>query len=226
MPRELLAKLEGARTQGVFSGERRIVTMLFCDVTGSTSLAERMDPEEWTEIMNGAFQHLITPVYRYEGTVARLMGDAILAFFGAPIAHEDDPQRAVLAGLDIVLGIRAYQAGVKSKWNLDFGVRIGINTGLVVVGEVGSDMRVEYTAMGDAINLAARMEQTAPTGTVQVAADTYNLVAPIFDFESLGGIEVKGKSEPVPAYRVIGPKAVPGRLRGIEGLSTPLVLLC
>ena len=192
MPRELLAKLEGARTQGVFSGERRIVTMLFCDVTGSTSLAERMDPEEWTEIMNGAFQHLITPVYRYEGTVARLMGDAILAFFGAPIAHEDDPQRA-------------------------------INTGLVVVGEVGSDMRVEYTAMGDAINLAARMEQTAPTGTVQVAADTYNLVAPIFDFESLGGIEVKGKSEPVPAYRVIGPKAVPGRLRGIEGLSTPLV---
>ena len=101
MPRELLAKLEGARTQGVFSGERRIVTMLFCDVTGSTSLAERMDPEEWTEIMNGAFQHLITPVYRNEGTVARLMGDAILAFFGAPIAHEDDPQRAVPKGRSI-----------------------------------------------------------------------------------------------------------------------------
>ena len=222
IPKELLAKLQGTRTD-VASGERRVVTMLFCDVTGSTAAAESLDPEEWAEIMNGAFEHLISPIYRYEGTLARLMGDAILAFFGAPIAHEDDPQRAVLAGLDIVQGIRAYQAEVKSRWNLDFGVRVGINTGLVVVGEVGSDMRVEYTAMGDAINLAARMEQTAPTGTVQVAADTHNLISPLFDFESLGGIEVKGKSEPVPAYRVIGPKAVPGRLRGIEGLSTPLV---
>ena len=222
IPKELLAKLQGTR-KDVTSGERRVVTMLFCDVTGSTSAAENLDPEEWAEIMNGAFAHLISPIYKYEGTVARLMGDAILAFCGAPIANEDDPQRAVLAGLDIVQGIRAYQAEVKSRWDLDFGVRVGINTGLVVVGEVGSDMRVEYTAMGDAINLAARMEQTAPTGTVQVAADTHNLISPLFDFESLGGIEVKGKSEPVPAYRVIGPKAVPGRLRGIEGLSTPLV---
>ena len=197
--------------------------MLFCDVTGSTAAAERLDPEEWAEIMNEAFQYLISPIYRYEGTLARLMGDAILAFFGAPISHEDDPQRAVLAGLDIVQGIRAYQAEVKSKWNLDFGVRVGINTGLVVVGEVGSDMRVEYTAMGDAINLAARMEQTAPTGTVQVSADTHNLIAPLFEFEGLAEIEVKGKDEPVSAYRVIGPKAVPGRLRGIEGLSAPLV---
>ena len=105
--------------------------------------------------MNGAFEHLISPIYRYEGTLARLMGDAILAFFGAPIVHEDDPRRAVLAGLDIVQGTRSYQAEVKARWSLDFGVRVGINTGLVVVGEVGSDMRVEYTAMGDAINLAA-----------------------------------------------------------------------
>ena len=222
IPRELLTKLEGTRNDAA-SSERRVVTMLFCDVTGSTAAAESLDPEEWAEIMNGAFEYLISPIYRYEGTLARLMGDAILAFFGAPIAHEDDPQRAVLAGLDIVRGIRAYQAEVKSRWNLDFGVRVGINTGLVIVGEVGSDMRVEYTAMGDAINLAARMEQTAPTGTVQVAADTYNLIGPLFDCESLGGIEVKGKSEPVPAFRVIGPKAVPGRLRGIEGLNTPLV---
>ena len=87
IPKEVLAKLEG---------ERRVVTMLFCDITGSTAVAESLDPEEWAEIMNGAFEHLISPIYRYEGTVARLMGDAILAFFGAPIAHEDDLQRAVL----------------------------------------------------------------------------------------------------------------------------------
>ena len=223
IPKELLDKLEGARRAGSSSGERRVVTMLFCDVTGSTSAAERLDPEEWAEIMNGAFEHLISPIYRYEGTVARLMGDAILAFFGAPIAHEDDPQRAVLAGLAIVEGIRDYQAEVKSKWDLDFGVRVGINTGLVVVGEVGSDLRVEYTAMGDAINLAARMEQTAQTGTVQISSDTHNLIAPLFEFGTPEEIEVKGKSEPVTAYQVISEKAEPGRVRGIDGLSSPLV---
>ena len=151
------------------------------------------------------------------------MGDAILAFFGAPIAHEDDPQRAVLAGLDIVQGIQSYQAEVKARWNLDFGVRVGINTGLVVVGEVGSDMRVEYNAMGDAINLAARMEQTAQTGTVQIAEDTDNLVAPLFECESLDKIEVKGTLDPVPAHSVISAKVIPGRLRGIERRRTPLV---
>ena len=223
IPRELLTKLEAARTSGGLQSERRVVTMLFCDVTGSTAAAEILDPEEWSEIMNGAFEHLIAPVYRYEGTLARLMGDAILAFFGAPIAHEDDPHRAVLAGLEIIQAIGPYRDEVKSTWGVDFEVRVGINTGLVVVGEVGSDLRVEYTALGDAINVAARMEQAARPGTVQIAADTHRLIAPLFEFESLGELDVKGKSEPVPAYRVIGPKAVPGRLRGIEGLSAPLI---
>ena len=223
IPKELLAKLQAAQAGGGMQGERRIVTMLFCDVVGSSAAAEGLDPEEWAEIMNGAFEYLITPVYRYEGTLARLMGDAILAFFGTPIAHEDDPQRAVLAGLDIVRGIAVYQEEVKRQWGLDFGVRVGINTGLVVVGEVGSDLRVEYTALGDAINLAARMEQTAQLGTVQISSDTHRLVAPLFEFEDLGEIEVKGKSQLVPDYRVTGPKAVPGRLRGVEGLSAPLI---
>src|SRR6266550_8137758 len=97
------------------SSERRVVTMLFCDVRGSTAMAETLDPEEWTDVMNAAFEYLIAPIYRYEGTVARLMGDAILAFFGAPTAHEDDPQRAVLAGLGIVAGIQPYQAAMKEK---------------------------------------------------------------------------------------------------------------
>ena len=222
IPKELLVKLEAAKAGGV-QGERRIVTMLFCDVAASTAAAEKLDPEEWADVMNGAFDYLIAPVYRYEGTLARLMGDGILAFFGAPIAHEDDPQRAVLAGLDIVDGMRPYRERVKGEWGLDFEVRVGINTGLVVVGEVGSDLRLEYTALGDAINVAARMEQTAQPGTVQITEDTRNAVAPLFDFEDLGGIDLKGKGEPVQAYRVLGVKETPGRLRGIEGLDAPLI---
>ena len=223
IPKELLNKLEAARASGGIQGERRVVTMLFCDVTGSTAAAEKLDPEEWAQIMNGAFEHLIAPVYQYEGTLARLMGDAILAFFGAPIAHEDDPQRAVLAGLEISNSIRPYREEVKERWGVDFEVRVGINTGLVVVGEVGSDLRVEYTALGDAINVAARMEQAAAPGTVLISADTYRAVAPLFDFEGQQFFEVKGKSEPVGAYRVLAAKAEPGRERGIEGLGSPMI---
>src|SRR5262249_8446939 len=160
-----------------------IVTVLFSDVKGSTAMAERLDPEEWTDVMNGAFQRLVEPVERYGGTVARLMGDAILAFFGAPLAHEDDPERAVRAGLAIVDGIRSYRDRVRRDRGLDFDVRVGINTGLAVVGEVGSDQRVEYTAMGDAVNLAARMEQTARPGTIQIARDTHRQVAALFEIE-------------------------------------------
>src|SRR3990170_2305547 len=227
IPKELLAKLEASRDRraesGAMEGERRVVTMLFCDVTGSTAMAEQLDPEEWAEVMNGAFEHLLAPVYRYEGTLARLMGDAILAFFGAPIAHEDDPQRAVLAGLGILEGIRAYRERVLRERGLDFDVRVGINTGLVVVGEIGSDLRVEYTAMGDAVNIAARMEQTALPGTVRISHDTYRLVSKVFEFESLGEIEVKGRAAPVTAYRAL--LALPGAIqpRGVEGLRSPLV---
>ncbi len=222
LPKGMLAKLEAARAGRSMQGERRIVTMLFCDVAGSTALAEELDPEEWTEVMNGAFENLIAPVYRYEGTLARLMGDAIFAFFGAPIAHEDDPQRAVAAGLEIVEGIRAYRETMKAHRDLDLDVRVGINTGPVVVGEVGSDLRLEYTAMGDAVNVAARMEQTAEPGTVQITAQTQRLVAPYFEVESRGAVEVKGKAEPVSAYRVVArnegvrPK-VRGRMAALVG---------
>ena len=124
--------------------------MLFSDVVGSTALAAQLDPEEWAEIMNEAFPYLIAPVERYGGTVARLMGDAILAFFGAPVAHEDDPQRAILAGLDIISGISDFRRQIQEDYGLDFNVRVGINTGPVVVGEVGANIAQEYTAMGDA----------------------------------------------------------------------------
>ncbi|HEV8229155.1 MAG TPA: adenylate/guanylate cyclase domain-containing protein [Candidatus Limnocylindria bacterium] len=222
VPPEIAAKLQAARRTGS-GGERRIVTALFCDVKGSTAAAEQLDPEEWTEIMNELFAVLIGPVYRYEGVVARLMGDAVLAFFGAPIAHEDDPARAVLVGLEILEGVRPQRERLRRQRGLDLDARVGINTGLAVVGEVGSDLRVEYTAMGDAVNLAARMEQTAEPGTVRIAEDTYRLVAPLFECEPLGAVEVKGKREPVAAYRVIARRARPGSLRGLAGVSAPLV---
>jgi class 3 adenylate cyclase/tetratricopeptide (TPR) repeat protein len=195
-------------------GERRIVTMLFCDVVGSTAMAERLDPEAWTDIMNEVFEQLIAPIDRYEGTTARLMGDAIFALFGAPVAHEDDPQRAVSAGLEMVAAMRAYREKHGGDPDRDLNVRVGINTGPVVVGEVGSDLRVEYTAMGDAVNVAARMEQTAEPGTVQITADTARLVGASFDLGPLRDVEVKGKAQPVAAHQVMG-----RTLRSVAGLG-------
>jgi ABC-type oligopeptide transport system substrate-binding subunit/class 3 adenylate cyclase len=222
VPKEFAERLLG--TRGQVGRERRTVTILFSDVKGSMAMAEELDPEDWMEIMDGAFEVLIEPVYRYEGTLARLMGDAVLAFFGAPIAHEDDPERACRAALDIIAGAQEYAERLERERGIQgFNVRVGIHTGLVVVGEVGSDLRVEYTAMGDAVNLAARMESAAEPGTVLITEDTHKLVAPLFDSEPLGPIEVKGKAQPVPAYRVLAPKMAPGKPRGIAGLESRLV---
>ena len=206
------------------AGERKVVTALFLDVVGSTALAENMDPEDWTLIMNRAFEVLSRVIIKeYDGAIARLMGDAILAFFGAPLAHEDDPIRAVHAGLRLLEEARKYAAEVRAKNGIEFAVRVGINTGPVVVGEVGSDLKFEYTAMGDAVNLAARMQSAARPMTVLISEHTYRFVAPVFDCTDLGPLEVKGKSEPVRVYEVQKPKAQQGRLRGLAGLESPMV---
>jgi class 3 adenylate cyclase len=210
-------------TRGISSGERRVVTILFCDIKGSTRLAEQLDPEEWAELINDALKELIEPVYRYGGNVARLMGDAILGFFGAPKAHEDDPQRAILASLDILAAMGEFNRQFNQNENLEFHVRVGINTGLVVVGDIGSDLRTEYTAMGDTVNLAARMEQTAEPDSVQITEDTYRLVAPFIEATDLGEIEIKGRSKPIRAYRVIGVKPEPGSHHALLGIQSPLV---
>lgn len=206
------------------AGERKVVTVLFLDVIGSTSLAENMDPEDWTLIMNRAFD-LLSPIIieKYEGAIAQLLGDAILAFFGAPIAHEDDPVRAVRAALDLLETTRAYAEEVRAKHGIEFAVRVGLNTGLVVVGDVGSDLKFAYNAMGDAVNLAARMQSAARPMTVLISESTYRFVAPVFDCADLGPIEVKGKAEPVRVYEVQKLKAQQGRLRGLAGIESPMV---
>src|SRR6184192_1272933 len=192
------------RARGAGVSERRPITVLFADIAGSTSIAERLDPEDWTTLVGKAFQRMNRTIERYGGTIARLMGDAILAFFGAPTAHEDDPQRAVMAGLEIVASIGPLRERLSRERDLDLNVRVGINTGPVVVGDVGSELRQEYSAMGDAVNVAARMEQTAEPGTVQITADTARLVRASFDLEARGDVQVKGKAEPVASHVVLG----------------------
>lgn len=220
-PAPLVEKMRAAK----LTGERKPVTALFADVVGSTALAEQMDPEDWTAVINEAFDLMSKAVFHYEGTIAQLQGDAMLAFFGAPVAHEDDPDRAILAALDMLGSTDEFARQLKATQGIDFRIRAGINTGPVVVGNVGSDLRYEYTALGDAMNVAARMQTAAEPGTVLVTADTRRLVGDAFEFDDLGGIEVKGKAEPVHAFRVIGRKAAPARRRGLEsvGLDSPMV---
>ena len=232
-PRCQMANPEGARfclncgerleAPARVDGERKYVTVLFADVVDSTGLGERLDPEQVAEIMNGAFAFLNASVKRYDGTVARLLGDAILAFFGAPVAHEDDAERAVRAGLDIQAAAREYGEAVRRDYGVDFGVRVGINTGLAVLAAVGDEIRAEYTAMGDTTNVAARLQSVASPGTVLISADTYHLVKQLFELRSRGGAMVKGKSAPIVTYEVLAPRAVPGKVRGLEGLASPLV---
>ena len=210
-------------TQVRVDGERKHVTVLFADVVDSTGLGERLDPEQVAEIMNGVFAFLNASVTKYGGTVARLLGDAIVAFFGAPVAHEDDAERAVRAGLEIQAAAREYAELIKRDYGADFGVRVGINTGLAVLAVVGDEIRTEYTAMGDTTNVAARLQSAAAPGSVVISAETYHLVKPLFTFEGRGATRVKGKSIAIEIYEVLAPKAIPGKVRGLEGLTSPLV---
>ena len=214
------AALEPSRA---IEGERRFATVLFADVARSTAIAEQLDPEDWALIMNGAFGFMNAAVSRYGGTVSRLMGDAVLALFGAPVAHEDDAERAVRAGLEIQEAGMAYAQKVKQRYGVDFDLRVGINTGTAVLAFVGDSIKSEYTALGDAANVAARLQSAAEPGTVLISADTYRLVHALFEFRPRGRIEMKGKLAPVESYEVAGVKAMPGKTRGLEGLESPLV---
>ncbi len=205
------------------AGERRTVTALFMDVVDSTALAGQVDTEDWTAIMNGAFDRFYPAIYRYEGSIARLLGDALLAFFGAPVAHEDDPVRAVRAALDMLKVAREYGAEVRERYGAEFAVRIGLNTGPVIVGRVGSDMRYEYAPMGGSVNLAARMQAAAQPSSVLISDQVHRFIAPLFDTEDAGPIQVKGLAEPVQGHRVLGAKTDPGAVRGLAGLQSPMV---
>src|SRR6201987_2664112 len=196
------------------SSERRPLTVLFADIAGSTAIAERLDPEDWTEIVGEAFGCMNSTVERYGGTVARLMGDGVLAFFGAPVAHEDDPERAVRCALDMVRSIEELGAARRTPGAEGLQVRVGINTGPVVVGLVGTDTAHEYTAMGDAVNVAARMQAAARPGSVLVTSATYRFIAPLVEAADVGTLALKGKSDAVRAFEVSAIKRGAVQTRG------------
>ena len=198
-------------SQRAVEGERRVITMLFCDMTGSTALAETLDPEDWGEVMRGAFEVLTGAVERYEGTVARVMGDAVLAYFGAPKAHEDDAERAALAALEMRRDAAAYADRLRAERGIaDLAIRIGINTGLAVLGD-GSGTGIEYTAMGDAVNVAARLQSAAAPGSIVVGDGTRRQIEAFFELRPLGSLEVKGRAAAVPAFELLGRRAAAQR---------------
>lgn len=205
------------------TSERRPITVLFADLAGSTSVAERLDPEDWTALVGEAFKCMNSTIEHYGGTVARLMGDGVLAFFGAPVAHEDDPERAVRCGLEMVRSIDALYAEQHIPEARGLQVRVGINTGPVVVGVVGTDTANEYTAMGDAVNVAARMQSAARPGTVLVTASTHRFVSALVETVDVGKLELKGKSETVHAYEITGLKAGAVHTRGLVGVRSPMI---
>jgi class 3 adenylate cyclase len=206
-----------------FEGERRVVTAILADVKGSTALAEQIDTEDWVEIMDRVFQVLGAEIYRYGGEVDQFRGDGLVAFFGLATAHEDDPERALLAALAMQDAVKVYAAELAEREGIALSLRIGVNTGEVIAATVGERHHREATAMGRAVALADRMEKACEPGTVLVAEDTYRLVAPLFEWQALGEIAAKGVSQPLDVYRPLAHKATTTKGRGIEGLESPLV---
>ena len=199
-------------TRGSLEGERKLVTVFFSDVTGFTSLSEKLDPEAVHQIMDGCFKILMQEIHKYEGTINQFTGDGVMALFGAPLAHEDHAQRACHAALAIQKSLAAYGRKVQAEFGLDFKMRIGLNSGPVVVGAIGNDLRMDYTAVGDTTNLAARMESLADPGGILISDSTYRLVKNYFEFESLGEVAVKGKQAPQAVYKLTGVSEIRSRL--------------
>jgi class 3 adenylate cyclase/tetratricopeptide (TPR) repeat protein len=208
-------------SRSAIEGERKRVTVLFADVANYTTLAASMDPEEVHRIMDGCFQILMDAIHRYEGTINQFIGDGVMALFGAPVSHEDHAQRACHAALAIQEGLRSFSDKIQSMTGCEFKMRIGINSGPVVVGAIGDDLRMDYTAIGDTTNLAARLESLASPGTVLVSPHTYKLVKEFFKFKSRGLVKVKGREGLHEPWQLIKSSKIVSRLEAsrMRGLS-------
>jgi class 3 adenylate cyclase/tetratricopeptide (TPR) repeat protein len=221
-PRYLAEKILTSRD--ALQGERKEVTVLFCDVVESSRLAEGLDPEAMHQIMDQALRLMAEAIHRYEGTVNQFLGDGLMALFGAPVALEDHALRAVLAALMIQETINAYNEQLKSERDVEIRLRLGLNTGLVVVGRIGDDLRMDYTAVGDTTNVAARLQSLAEPGTILIGEPTQRLVEGYIHSAAQGPVQVKGRTEPVQVYKVTGRRRGRSRLEvSIERGLSPLV---
>jgi class 3 adenylate cyclase len=201
-PKHLAEKILTSRS--ALEGERKQVTVLFADVKSSMDLAEQVDPEEWHQIMDRFFAILSDGVHRFEGTINQFTGDGIMALFGAPIAHEDHSQRACYAALALQENLRRYANELRLEKGLNFSVRMGLNSGEVVVGKIGDNLRMDYTALGHTASLAARMEQIAEPGKTYASEHTAALVGGLVTSLDLGRLTLKGVKEPVRVYELQG----------------------
>ena len=192
------------RTRSAIEGERKHVAVLFCDLADSTPVTERLGPEVMHELMDRCIRLILEQVHRYEGTVNQFLGDGVMALFGAPLALEDAPRRAVIAALAIQRALQPLARELRAGHGVDFRMRIGIHSGPVVVGKIGDDLRMDYTAVGDTTNLAARLEQLAEPGSILVSESTSRLVRSHVRLDAPQLLSVKGKSEPITAFRVLG----------------------
>ena len=221
-PQHLAQKI--LTSKAAIEGERKLVTVLFVDVSGFTALSERLDPEDVHRLMDRAFEIMLGEVHRYEGTVNQFLGDGLMALFGAPLAQEDHAERGVRAALAIRHALAHHRAQIQREHGIDFQVRMGLNTGLVVVGKIGDNLRMDYTAVGDTTNLASRLLALAEPGQILIGDATIKAVEPYFLLDPLGAVAIKGKAQPVRAARVEGERPVRSRLEAVmERGLTPLV---
>lgn len=199
-------------SHGIIEGERKLVTVLFADVANFTSISEMLDPEDAHEIMDGCFTILSQEIHRLEGTINQFTGDGVMALFGAPIAHEEHAQRACRAALAIQSSLVEYSSRIKREYHFEFKMRIGLNTGPVIVGGIGDDLRMDYTAVGDTTNLANRMETMARPGGILISENTQRLVKAYFKLKPLIPFAVKGKEKFQNAFELIDSSQVKTRL--------------
>jgi class 3 adenylate cyclase/tetratricopeptide (TPR) repeat protein len=220
IPKQLAEKI---RSSGHIEGERRQVTVVFADISGFTAMSEHLDPEEVASFSNDCMKELIGAVYQYEGMVDKFIGDCIMAVFGAPIALEDDAERALHATLAMRERLEAFNRRWIDKLKEPLALHIGINSGTVIAGNVGNDLRMSYTVMGDTVNVASRLEGAATRGQIFVSQSTYRLTSGAFAFRAMDPIRVKGKTDLLTVYELVGAKVQPDKIRGLEGFTSPLV---
>src|SRR5262245_48443315 len=211
-------------SRSALEGERKQVTVLFADIKGSTELIQDLDPEAAQQLLDPALHHMMDAVHRFEGTVNQVLGDGIMALFGAPLAHEDHALRACYAALAMQTAMRAYTEEVRRRRGLELRMRVGLNAGDVVVRAIGNDLYMDYSAVGETTVLAARMEQTALPGTIRLSTATLRLVEGLVQVTALGPVPVKGLVEPVEVFELVGASPLRRRLQAaaVRGL-TPFV---